>query len=140
MTLLRKGKSLHVGLWNGVGGSLESGESMRDAMVRECQEESGMTIEDYRWVRTGSLMTSGIWQVDVFAAKLNPQESELNSWDEDFEIRLLDAAETDKAIMIPLKVLRGLKMAPHTGTLIHASLQALQDSASPLLTISLHSR
>ena len=37
-----------AGLWNGIGGKVETGESTETAMIRECQEEVGVTPEDYR--------------------------------------------------------------------------------------------
>jgi len=40
------------GKWNGIGGKREEGEGVKDAMSRECQEETGMIIlpEDWRWM------------------------------------------------------------------------------------------
>ncbi|MEX0881606.1 MAG: 8-oxo-dGTP diphosphatase [Candidatus Saccharimonadales bacterium] len=35
-------------LWNGIGGKVEVGESTEAAMIRECQEEIGVTPENYR--------------------------------------------------------------------------------------------
>jgi len=36
-------KAFGVGRWNGFGGKLESGETIEQAAVRECAEESGIT-------------------------------------------------------------------------------------------------
>lgn len=41
------------GYWNGVGGKLEENETPQDAMVRECEEETGVKIES--WVNKGVL-------------------------------------------------------------------------------------
>jgi 8-oxo-dGTP diphosphatase len=35
-------------LWNGIGGKVEKNESYYDAMVRETQEECGLTITNFR--------------------------------------------------------------------------------------------
>lgn len=41
--LAMKKRGFGVGKWNGPGGKLESGETVEQAMVRECQEEVGVT-------------------------------------------------------------------------------------------------
>lgn len=38
-----KKRGFGVGRWNGVGGKLKEGESVRDAMIRETEEEIGVT-------------------------------------------------------------------------------------------------
>ena len=35
--------------WIGVGGKFEAGESPEDCVVRECFEETGLTLTDYRY-------------------------------------------------------------------------------------------
>jgi 8-oxo-dGTP pyrophosphatase MutT (NUDIX family) len=41
--LAMKKRGFGVGKWNGVGGKIEAGESIEEALVRECQEEIGVT-------------------------------------------------------------------------------------------------
>lgn len=41
--LAMKKRGFGKGKWNGVGGKLEPGESMQQAMIRECQEEISVT-------------------------------------------------------------------------------------------------
>lgn len=41
--LAMKKRGFGAGMWNGPGGKAEPGETMLDAMVRECQEEIGVT-------------------------------------------------------------------------------------------------
>lgn len=41
--LAMKKRGHGAGKWNGVGGKIEQGESIEDALVRECQEEIGVT-------------------------------------------------------------------------------------------------
>jgi 8-oxo-dGTP pyrophosphatase MutT (NUDIX family) len=141
VVLLKKGKSLHVGLWNGLGGAIEPGESVRDAMVRECQEESGLDLDSSRWVKVGTLMRGGTWHVDVLATKL--QESEASSlayleegimWTSPSRV---SEFVPDVAAMTPVSIVQKLKAAPHVGALVHASLEALKDPKTPLITMSL---
>lgn len=46
--LAMKKRGFGAGRWNGVGGKLESGESVEEAVIRECQEEIGVTPLSYR--------------------------------------------------------------------------------------------
>lgn len=49
--LLHRVKKQHdenAGLWIGVGGKLEEGESPEECVLRETQEETGLTLTDYR--------------------------------------------------------------------------------------------
>jgi 8-oxo-dGTP diphosphatase len=39
-----------AGLWNGIGGHVEEGESALDCMVREFREETGLRTEGDQWV------------------------------------------------------------------------------------------
>ncbi len=41
--LAMKKRGFGAGKWNGVGGKIEAGESVEQALVRECQEEIGVT-------------------------------------------------------------------------------------------------
>lgn len=45
-----KKRGFGAGKWNGVGGKLEPGESIEQALVRECQEEIGVTPLNWRKV------------------------------------------------------------------------------------------
>lgn len=45
--LAMKKRGFGEGYWNGVGGKLEPGETVEQAMVRECQEEIGVTPTKY---------------------------------------------------------------------------------------------
>lgn len=47
-----KKRGFGVGKWNGVGGKVESGETIPAAMIRECQEEIGVTPTEYEQVAT----------------------------------------------------------------------------------------
>ena len=45
--LAMKKRGFGEGRWNGVGGKLEAGETIEQALVRECQEEIGVTPTHY---------------------------------------------------------------------------------------------
>ncbi len=47
-----------VGLWNGVGGHIEPGESPYQAMIREFEEEAGVRTQDFDWQRLTTLISS----------------------------------------------------------------------------------
>jgi mutator protein MutT len=51
--LAMKKKGFGAGRWNGVGGKVEAGESIEQAMVRETQEEIGVTPKSF--VKTAEL-------------------------------------------------------------------------------------
>lgn len=48
--LARKKRGFGKGLWNGVGGKVDANESIEQAMVRECQEEIGVTPTEFKKV------------------------------------------------------------------------------------------
>lgn len=47
LLLAMKKRGFGAGRWNGVGGKLDPGESIEQALVRECQEEIGVTPLSY---------------------------------------------------------------------------------------------
>jgi mutator protein MutT len=46
--LAMKKRGFGEGKWNGIGGKVDEGESILDALVRECQEEIGVTPLEYK--------------------------------------------------------------------------------------------
>ena len=46
LLLIEKKRGQGKGYWNVPGGKLEPGETLRDAAIRECKEESGVQIVD----------------------------------------------------------------------------------------------
>ncbi len=48
--LAMKKRGFGAGKWNGVGGKIEAGESIEAALVRECQEEIGVTPASWQQV------------------------------------------------------------------------------------------
>jgi 8-oxo-dGTP diphosphatase len=45
--LAMKKRGFGAGLWNGVGGKVDPGETVEQAMVRECQEEINVTPKNF---------------------------------------------------------------------------------------------
>ena len=56
------------GLFNGVGGKIEEGESPVQAMVRECEEETGVSINENNWTCYAHLTKPNYFELDVFFA------------------------------------------------------------------------
>lgn len=135
VALLRKGKSLHVGLWNGVGGALELEDrgSSLNAMVRECEEETGLQISTSKWAEVGKLVSDEEkWVVAIYTAKLENR----SNGPEVLWLERLNDHKDDHAGMVPLELLYTLKMAPHTGALIFASLEKLCAPKTPVITFN----
>jgi len=71
--LIRKTKpSWQAGLWNAIGGKVENGESMWDAMVRECREECGLDIPRASWEFIANITNVDASDVRFFSA-VTPQ-------------------------------------------------------------------
>ena len=46
---VKKKNDLNHDKWIGVGGKFQEGESPEDCILRECREETGLTLTDYRY-------------------------------------------------------------------------------------------
>jgi 8-oxo-dGTP diphosphatase len=69
VALIRKNRpEWQAGKLNGIGGKVEPGETMLDAMIREFREETGFEIR--KWQRLGT-MTGDSWEVGVFVSYHN---------------------------------------------------------------------
>jgi len=60
--------SWQKGLFNGVGGKIENDELPAQAMVRECEEETGVFIRENDWVHYVHLKKPNYFELDVFFA------------------------------------------------------------------------
>ena len=60
LLLLERRREPNRGLWSGVGGKLDPGESPRDGVLREVREETGLDAADLVDVRFGGVVTWAI--------------------------------------------------------------------------------
>lgn len=129
VVLLRKGKTLHVGFWNGIGGKLEGAERPQASMARECLEETGLRIAEELWDEVGMIGFPDGNRVDVFGtwvpnitSRLPIADSPLAAWPD------------DKPVVVPVSKIDDLRMAPHAEILIYAATQILRDpSRAPVV-------
>lgn len=57
--LIKRGKAPHYGRWMVPGGTLEWGETLEDAVLREVREETGIDIEIEKFVEIIEAITPG---------------------------------------------------------------------------------
>ena len=46
---VKKKNDINKDKWIGIGGKFEAGESPEDCLLRECREETGLTLTEYRY-------------------------------------------------------------------------------------------
>lgn len=57
--LAMKKRGFGAGKWNGVGGKVDAGETIEQALVRESQEEIGVTPQEFEKVAVHNFLYSG---------------------------------------------------------------------------------
>lgn len=119
--LLKKGKTMHIGKWNGLGGTIENDETSLEGMNREFQEESGIAYHKAEWIQSGILWGPiKEWRVDIYASKLhNPGFFTFYGGYGD--------ATPDKPYLIQVGKAHSLDVAPHVGAFLHTSLAKLKN-------------
>jgi len=71
MHRIKKVNDMHQGKWNGLGGKFESGETPEECVIRECLEESGLTIIDphlHGFITFPGFSDDEDWYVFLFSA------------------------------------------------------------------------
>ncbi|OIN65936.1 DNA mismatch repair protein MutT [Exiguobacterium sp. KRL4] len=76
--LLNRQKQPAMGMWNGVGGKIEAGESPTEAVIRETFEETGLTIPDVQFAGTILLRAEETAGIYLFLADM-PNEQMLTT-------------------------------------------------------------
>ena len=123
--LLRKGKSLHIGLWNGVGGKVDKFEPYETSMVRECFEESGLQTQRTDWKRSAKLIGLD-WSVGVFGM-VGSDNRQGHPEYANMSLFKPNEFEVDKPIYVPVSSIPLLNLAPYTAALIHLCLEKLKN-------------
>jgi 8-oxo-dGTP diphosphatase len=99
---VKKENDMHAGKWNGLGGKFEAGETPEECVIREVQEESGLTIRNPKLV--GLLMfphfKGADWYVFTFTAhefagELIESDEGILKWIPDAEVESLPLWESD---------------------------------------------
>lgn len=133
--LLRKAKTLHVGMWNGLGGKIEINESPPEAMTRECKEESGLFIPSWTCVGWLEGLFSN-WRVEVYTTDIKDSKLDEASMPHFWDIQEDSERISDRAYEVPLVDLPRMKLAPYTGALIYTCLDKLRNySNTPIIEI-----
>lgn len=61
---IKKNQDLNHDKWIGVGGKFEENESPEECLIREVQEETGLTLTDYRY-RGVVTFVSAVWESEL---------------------------------------------------------------------------
>lgn len=107
LLLAMKKRGFGAGRWNGVGGKVDPGESIEQALVRECQEEIGVTPISYSKVAEhGFILDSegaAAWEMhvhtyiaSVWAGEPSETEEMAPRWFKITEIPYHDMWQDDK--------------------------------------------
>lgn len=113
LLIRKKRPDWQAGYLNGVGGKIEFGETSREAMTREFQEETGLTIEKHNWIYVCDMINSNTdsSKVTFFTAKLSEIKFE-NKTDEEL-------------ILVNYEVMTQYKLLPNIKALVELTLLRL---------------
>jgi len=109
VALIRKNKpEWQKGFLNGIGGKIEFGETIEDAMIREFKEETGFDTSYDEWFPFAEITQKDEWCVYFFHTRGN--------------LSLLKTVESEEIVILPLKELFESKSLPSVKWLINLCL------------------
>ena len=104
---VKRENDMHKGKWNGLGGKIEPGETPEECVIREVEEECGLTIKNPRLKGVLTFPSfDGIedWYVFVFTATefegdLHDSPEGVLKWIDDSGVQDLNMWEGDRTFM-----------------------------------------
>lgn len=102
VAVIRKGRpEWQAGLWNGIGGGVERGESVKDAMEREFSEETGVFQGSVIWRPFVDLRTWTHNLVTFFSSFTDSVELVRTATDEEVNVYSLGRLHALKEQLVP---------------------------------------
>lgn len=97
--LIQKNRPVFLaGLYNGVGGHIEEGETPLQAVARECEEEADLRISDDSWTQMGVISDGESFEVHVFSARFDITKALART---DEPLQIFDMAEVHRIALAP---------------------------------------
>lgn len=129
---IKKKNDLNEGKWIGVGGKCEEDESPEECLLRECREETGLELTDYRY-RGLVTFVSDKWEgeymhlftAEGFTGEIGPCNEGVLEWLDKKALRSLNLWEGDHIFLDLLEEeapFFSLKLEYHGDTLVRAVL------------------
>ena len=130
---IKKENDLNEGKWIGVGGKCEENESPEECLLRECREETGLTLTNYRY-RGLVTFVSDRWEgeymhlytAEGFSGDIGPCSEGVLEWLDKKALRKLPLWEGDHIFLDLLEAeapFFSLKLCYEGDTLVHAALE-----------------
>jgi ADP-ribose pyrophosphatase YjhB (NUDIX family) len=111
LVLIRKNRpTWMVGKWNALGGCLEEGEGFCGAVVRECEEESGIRTEESEWTEFAGIKGDGFRVVCFYATTKEIMNADGHT------------SEDERAVVCSVSGLSELQLVPDVQWLAHAAI------------------
>lgn len=110
LLLVRRGRGAYQDYWAVPGGRQRRGETMRDAVVREVREETGLTVDVGGVVWAGDIMDEGqppAYHYVVVDYAATPTGGQLEAGDDAAEVR-----------WIPVDEVRSMRLTPTMNDLL----------------------
>lgn len=98
LLLLKNRPTFLAGLYNGVGGHIEDGETPLQAVHRECDEEADLRIPPEQWNAMGVITDNETFEVHVFSAKAEISKALART---DEQLQIFDMTEVYRLPLAP---------------------------------------